>query len=173
MKTRQSEKGFTLIEVLVAMVVLTIGILSLYTMQVSSIRGNSHASRLTEASTWNADNFEQIIGMQYFAKNEHGFKPSDPRPPMFPDKDGNGTGQDTNQDGIDDNGGNFGLNDTTGNQPADHSSTTEDGKYTIFWNIAEDVPMRDLKTIRVLVRDNRNVLSAPVVFTYIKADPFD
>ena len=112
---------------------------------------------MTEASTWNADQLEQVIELSYTDA-------------AFNDVDGDGTGQDTNKDGIDDNGGNFGLNDTTGNQPADHSSTTEDGKYTIFWNIAEDVPMPHLKTIRVLVRDNKNVLSSPVVFTFIKAD---
>ena len=156
MKTRQSEKGFTLIEVLVAMVILTIGILSLYTMQISSIRGNSHAGRLTEASTWNADRIERVIGLPYTDA-------------AFNDVDGDGTGQDSDNDGIDDDGGNFGLDDSTP-ASADGMITSPDNNYTFFWNIAKDVPMPNLKTIRVLVRDNRNVLSAPVVFTYIKAD---
>ena len=155
-KTLHTNSGVTLIEVLIAMLVLTIGILSLYIMQLSAIRGNSRASLLTEASTWNAGQLEQMIGLDYDAS-------------VFFDTDSDGTGQDTDHDGIDDDGGNFGLDDMTATT-ADGSTDVENNKYTIFWNVARDVPMPNMITIRVLVQDNSNILSAPVVFTYIKAD---
>lgn len=128
MKTLQSESGFTLIEALIAMVVLSIGIFSLYSMQINSIKGNSKASRLTTASTWNADQVEQIVSMKYSDTTLD---------------DGNGT-----------------------------PFTTADGRYTLSLNVAEDVPMKNLKTIQVNVQDNRQVLSRPVTFTYIKNEFF-
>ena len=64
-KTLKAENGFTLIEALVAMVVLTIGILSLYSMQITSIHGNAKSSRITTAATWDMNQVERIIGMDY------------------------------------------------------------------------------------------------------------
>ena len=175
MKTLQTENGFTLIEALVAMVVLSIGIFSLYSMQLNGIRGNSKANALTTAATWNADQVEKVVGAQYSAAT-------------VKDVDGDGTGQDTNGDGIPDDGGQgrdtdgdgipddgvfFGLKDTVngaGVVTADGSFTTADNRYILYWNVAKDVPMRNLKTIRVHVQDNSNRLSRPVTFTYIKAD---
>jgi type IV pilus modification protein PilV len=61
MKPGTQENGFTLIEVVIAIVVLTIGILSTYSMQVSSIQGNATANQLTTASTLALDQIEQIL----------------------------------------------------------------------------------------------------------------
>jgi len=156
MKTLRSNSGFTLIEALVAMVVLTIGILSLYSMQIKSIQGNSKANRFTTASTWNADQMEKIVGMDY---NDATLK----------DTNQNGTNQDADGDGVDDDGGNFGLDDS--DSAADIPPfTTSDGRYTLYLNVAVDVPMKNLKTIRVHVQDNSQTLSGPVTFTYIKDD---
>jgi type IV pilus modification protein PilV len=65
MKKLSEQVGFTLIEALVAMVILTIGILSLYTMQVSAILGNSTASQITKAATAGANQLEDIFAMDY------------------------------------------------------------------------------------------------------------
>lgn len=43
----KEDSGFTLIEVLIAVVIFTVGILSVNAMQISSIKGNSTASRIT------------------------------------------------------------------------------------------------------------------------------
>jgi prepilin-type N-terminal cleavage/methylation domain-containing protein len=61
MKLSNQESGFTLIEVMIAIAVLVIGILSLYTMQISSIQGNSTANQLTTASNLALDQIEQIL----------------------------------------------------------------------------------------------------------------
>jgi type IV pilus assembly protein PilV len=46
-KQRQSNSGFTLIEVLVAIIILSIGLLAVAAMQATSIRSNDFAQRLT------------------------------------------------------------------------------------------------------------------------------
>lgn len=51
MNTKLNQKGFTLIEALVAMVILSIGILSVSTMQISAINGNATANKLTVATS--------------------------------------------------------------------------------------------------------------------------
>ncbi len=47
----KNEKGFTLIEVIIAMGIFSIGILGVMAMQVEAIRGNSDASRRSQANT--------------------------------------------------------------------------------------------------------------------------
>ena len=132
-----NENGFTLIEALVAMVVLTIGILSIYSMQVVSIDSNSKSSHVTIASNSAAELVERII--------------STPHDDLI-DSDGDGTNQDNGAPfGLDDDGGNFGLDDLT-LATADGQATS--GDYSVFWNVAEDYPVIGVKTVRVYVQDN-------------------
>lgn len=64
MKT-QNQSGFTLIEALVAMVILTVGILSLYAMQTTAITGNVTASRLSVATAVATDCYERLWNTPY------------------------------------------------------------------------------------------------------------
>lgn len=172
MKTLSEQTGFTLIEAMVAMAVLTIGILALYAMQVSAIQGNSTASQITRAATDGANNLENIFAMDYVAD--------------LKDLDGDGTGADlAPNDGVDDNGQNFGLQDTQccpdGNDPfgnpvagcgvegmADGCAQGQDG-YAVYWNVAVNEPIRDTKRVVVsVVRTDRGV-SKKVEFEYIVA----
>lgn len=63
--TTTDHSGFTLIEVMVAMCVLTIGIFSLFSMQTTSTLSNIKASNITAASNWAMDSMEKIIEMDY------------------------------------------------------------------------------------------------------------
>ena len=65
MQIINNEKGFTLIEALVAMVILVIGILSLYTMQTTSVKGNVNAFGLTSAATWATERIERLFTEKY------------------------------------------------------------------------------------------------------------
>ena len=60
-----NEKGFTLIEALIATAILSIGILSLYTMTLTTIRGNANAQGITEASNVLTDQMEQLLALSY------------------------------------------------------------------------------------------------------------
>ncbi len=151
-----SSSGFTLIEVLIAMAILTIGILSLYSMQIHSVQGNTKANRQTTQSTLITDEIEQLIAKSYSDNN-------------LQDRDGDGTNKDIDGDGIDASGNNFGLNDLT-TATADGNLASSDGLYTVFWNIAVDYPMPRLKTVRVYVIDNNRPQSSPFFYQYIKHD---
>ncbi|OGQ98933.1 MAG: hypothetical protein A2505_03350 [Deltaproteobacteria bacterium RIFOXYD12_FULL_55_16] len=139
--------GFTLVEVLVAMAVLTIGILGVFAMQISSVGGNNLAVRITRATTWADDTVETLMTRAY-----------------------------SHADLVDDSGnGILGLNDTdAAGSLADGGPVTPlvnglPGDYTIFWNVADDTPLTDCKTIRVIVRRSDNGVVRTVSFDYLKA----
>ncbi|MGL1931575.1 MAG: prepilin-type N-terminal cleavage/methylation domain-containing protein [Desulfotalea sp.] len=58
---KHNSKGFTLIEVVVAMGVLSFGILAMFVMQSTGIRGNSKANQLTSDVLFASDLLEVII----------------------------------------------------------------------------------------------------------------
>lgn len=60
-----TEKGFTLLEVIFAISILTVGILAVASMQISSIRGNAFAQDTSEASTWAMDRVEKLMDLPY------------------------------------------------------------------------------------------------------------
>jgi type IV pilus assembly protein PilV len=57
------EKGFTLLEVLVGLVILAIGILAIAGMQITSITGTSFSKNLTQASVIAQDRLEYLKGL--------------------------------------------------------------------------------------------------------------
>jgi len=59
------EEGFTLIEVMVALVIFAFGILAVLGMQVTSIRGGYQSQNLTEAASEGANKIEELIALDY------------------------------------------------------------------------------------------------------------
>lgn len=156
-KHLSNQNGFTLVEVMVAMVVFAIGILTLNLMQTSAIDGNASANRMTNAATWASDRVEQIFALEYDDA-------------LLADTDGDGTGEDTDATpGVDDDGGNFGLGDDN-TTSADHNFSSPDGgEYTVLWNVAVDEPMPDMKTIHIIVQRNDLGVSKSITFEYMKS----
>ncbi len=115
--------GFTLIEVLIALSILCIGLLTIGFMNITTIRGNTFAENITEASTIACDRIEKLVqlGLEDFDNSQL---------------------QDTNGNGD------AGLNAAT-TSTADFSATQ--GKYTIFWNISDNSLINNTKTINVIV----------------------
>ncbi len=153
----RNDRGFTLTEIMIALAVFTIGILAVNAMQTASIKGNSKARQITEASNLATDRIEKIIALDY-------------DDPALNDSDGDGTDQDADLDGTDDDGGNFGLDHETA-VTADHETTSVDGNYRIFWNVAVDQPLFNNKTIRFIAvydADPQNGGKGKVIFDYIK-----
>lgn len=143
----QRQKGFTLVEVLIALMVLTIGLLAVASMQTLSVTGNSQAVRTTKAAIWAENTMETLIK----------------RPYQHADL------QDVANPGVD------GLNctDLVGNPSctADGGPSLQ-GNFTVFWNVADNHPVIGCKIIRVLVRRNHTALERPnVVLDFIKMAP--
>jgi len=57
--------GFTLVEVLIAMAMLSFGLLALAGMQVAAIRVNSASNRLTEVTTLMQDKVEELMSLPF------------------------------------------------------------------------------------------------------------
>jgi len=58
-------KGFALIEVLMAMVIFTVGILALTGLQITTIRGNAEARMQTEATAFGARVVERLRSLPF------------------------------------------------------------------------------------------------------------
>ena len=59
------EGGFTLLEVIIAISVLTIGLLAVASMQLAAIRGNDNAAHISEGTTLAQDRLEKLLAMSY------------------------------------------------------------------------------------------------------------
>ncbi|MEN6440045.1 MAG: prepilin-type N-terminal cleavage/methylation domain-containing protein [Syntrophobacter sp.] len=152
-----NEKGFTLVEILAAIVVFAFGMLALFKLQAATVVSNTNAHELTQAAAFAQNRLERIMTWPYDDPGSGGS--------YLRDTNGNGTGQDANSDGIDDNGGNFGLDDTGAAADDcitwDASTSAETGnctdaltpgtQYRISHNIAVDQPLANTKTISVVV----------------------
>ena len=65
MRVLRDTNGFTLIEILIATVIITIASLGVATLTVGIIRGNSFSKRLTIATTLAQDRLEQVKRLGY------------------------------------------------------------------------------------------------------------
>lgn len=120
--------GFTLIEVLIAIAIFSLGIMAVGSMQLSSVRGNALARGVTKKASLASDRMEKLLSLAYtdplLSAGEHSVA----------------VGSFTaDTDGID--------NDNDGQ--IDESGET--GFISISWNVQDDTPLSDTKTIDVTV----------------------
>ena len=118
------DAGFSLLELLIALSIFSIGLLALGLIEIHSIRTASRALRLTEASALASSLIEEIQSRSY------------------------GTYQDLQETG--DFAGEDGLDAFPPESNAFDGSATHDG-FTTYWNVADDLPTDGNKTIRVQV----------------------
>jgi len=115
--------GFSLLEVMAAMAIFFLGIMAIMALQTSSVRGNTRARGVTDISVLAADRLEKLIALPY---DDPGLLQGN-----FP--------QPQDADGLDNNyDGEFDEDD-------------EVGPLSIQWNIVDDWPIRNVKTITVTV----------------------
>lgn len=124
----KSEGGFTLIEVIIAISILSFGLLAVATMQVSAIRGNAVAEWDTEATTWAGDQLENLACLDWDDA-------------LLQDTDGDGV------NGLDDTG----FDNDPGTAGDGDQAPVVQGRYTIQWNVADNVLIGDTKTVHVIV----------------------
>ena len=122
-KRVSSEKGFTLLEILFATCILSVGLLAVASLQAAAIRGNYFADGVSNGSTWATDKMEKLIAAAY-----QDYEDSD-----LLDTDGDGDS---------------GLEDTSA-ATADYQETQ--GNYTIYWNISDNAVLNNTKTLCVIV----------------------
>ena len=61
----RKEKGFTLVEVMVAVFIFTFGVLAVASMQSAAIRGNQFGYHVTEGTTLAQDRLEFLLSKPY------------------------------------------------------------------------------------------------------------
>jgi len=148
MKTRSwlsiatSQKGFTLIEVLIAIALLTIGIFAAGTMQLSALSGNSQAKQLLGSVVWNGDRLEDLMSRPY---DDAALEEKKNKAIVV-----------------------VGLDYTDiGGNTADYSEVV-DPNFKVFWNVADDYPLFGCKTIRVIVRRTDQGISKTTTMDFVK-----
>jgi type IV pilus assembly protein PilV len=63
------KKGFSLIEILIGLVILAVGLLGIFAMQINSVKGASFSSSITRASTLAQDKLEYLKNLSYIDSN--------------------------------------------------------------------------------------------------------
>ncbi len=67
---KQEEKGFTLLEVMVALVILIIGLMSVLSLVTSVIRGNAFSNKMTTATILAQDKMEELMALRFDTAND-------------------------------------------------------------------------------------------------------
>jgi type IV pilus assembly protein PilV len=65
MNDKYNNQGFTLIEVLIALAVFAIGILGVFTLQITAIKGNASARGVTENYLSGMDKVEELMARSF------------------------------------------------------------------------------------------------------------
>ncbi|MDW7643699.1 MAG: prepilin-type N-terminal cleavage/methylation domain-containing protein [Desulfuromonadales bacterium] len=139
----RDEKGFSLIEVLIALTIFAVGMLALAQMQIVSMEGNTTARDVTEATTLAQSKIEELMILPY---DDDSLDDADAN--GLVGLDATGAVADASQPGID-------LMGET---------------YDVWWNVAEDEPVVDTKTVRVIVTWQKKLQNKRVVFDFVKAN---
>jgi len=158
-KKQSPQAGFSLIEVMIALVVLTVGILSLQTMQITAIQGNATAQRLTTGSTWAADRVERLTSLDY-------------NDPLLTDSNNNGVaGLDDTQAGGVVQADRLFTQDAAGNDVVTASGAAVPAiamPYSVYWNVAVNAPTPNTRTIRIVTVWNDRGQNKTTVMDYVK-----
>lgn len=143
-----NQRGFSLIEAMVAITIFVIGILGAYKLQIHATQGNALADRVSAATTWATYVAEGLLAKDYDHTD-------------LDDDDNNGMDDidpmvmNGNADGI----LHFHADGTTSTNPTPPAGAI----YSVYYNIAEGDPdtvpeiLKDVKMIRVSVVRNGGI----------------
>jgi len=147
----QFEKGFTLVEIMVAIVVLSIGFFAAAIMQISAVSTNSSANQITAATSLAQSRLEELMALEYSRISTDPDLIDDAEtaggPESFTDQNGNGL-RDEKEPYIDSN--------SNGVWDAAHVDPNPPPGYTITWSVLDDTTGNPEKYIRVYVTRNDN-----------------
>ena len=143
-------KGFTMIEVLMAMAIFLIGFLAIGSMQISAVSGNTNSRLRTSASILAGDIVEQLIRCPYQSD----------------------TCSLIRTDYVEDNPLDFGAHPGPGNNDwfdDDPDGDGPDRSYEVRWFVANG-PEANSKTIDVIVRWQKRGRENIVQYSFVAAD---
>jgi len=140
-KIANENAGFTMLEVVMALLIFSIGILAIASLQVSSINGATTARFSNEAAVYAQDQLEKMIGLDYDPDN--GIVPAELT-----------VGNHTLADHIGDGAGGDDL---------------PWNRYRLDWTVVgPDVPVDDAVTIDMTVSWQERGIDRSISFTYVK-----
>ena len=125
-KQVKGESGFTLLEALISIVVLSVGMLGIAGLQANAIRTNATAQEVTAATNWAGLRVDQLIHADYSQLVDK--QKNDDQSPYY--RENGLSAIDAGADG----------------------SETYGGRYNLFYNVAEDYPYFGTKTVNVIIR---------------------
>ena len=143
-----NDMGYSIIEVLIAMVIFSFGILSIYTLQIASIKSNALGRAVTLDANLAIDRVEKLMSLAYsdadLAAGVHSVA----------------AGSFTQAtDGIDNN------ND------GEVDELFESGPISIAWTVQDDFPDTNTKSIAVTVFHSMSLRpDRSITFNFIKAN---
>lgn len=115
-------RGFTLVEILVSVIILSVGILAVSQMTVMGMRVNTKVNKKMHARAVLAQVFEDLNNLP-------------PEAPELQDPDGNSD-----------------LDDTLADFTKTMTDPTAKYVYQVSWNVGDHHPEPDIKTVRIFVR---------------------
>ncbi|MFV2082396.1 MAG: prepilin-type N-terminal cleavage/methylation domain-containing protein [bacterium] len=145
------ERGFTLLELLVAMAIFAIGLLGIVKLQMQSGISNSFARNMSSAVNLARNKLEEVKKVREYYIPTTGGTEIVMTDLVDPDS-GNDLGDWANPDHAD--GALLNDKGTTSEPP---------GWFTRAWNIVDDMPDANVKTVRVRVSWNEGTITRSVV----------
>ncbi len=151
-RTGKNERGFSLVEVMIAVCVLGVGLLAIASMQLGAVNANAKASGVSEASALAEFQMETLISLPY----RFNLVNDNQNPAGLQDTNGDGTAgllnpfPNPNLTPIFDPAN---LAGWIAANPPDIQRTVNTNKrdYTIFWNVATDAEINNTKTVHITV----------------------
>ncbi len=62
---KKAERGFTLLEIMIAICILSIGLLGIASMQLTAVEGNCSAKEMTESVCMAQDKLDELMALNY------------------------------------------------------------------------------------------------------------
>jgi len=166
---KHCQSGFSMVEVLVAILLLTVGLLALATMQTQAVASNNHGNQLTEATFLAQDKLEELrllneCYLAVIAKPEVSWTAEDQTVvnnynSQLSDGVANWSEIDTDSDGIMDQFSWLAAPDHTNvdgvlgvpNPIGVDGLAASAGGYTRTWYVADNTPVTKAKNLRVRI----------------------
>lgn len=139
----RDEKGFSIVEVLIALGVFAIGFLAMAKMQMVAIHGNQGARGTTEASSLLQEKIDELRLRQWPATVSLG---SDATCTSLPD-----LLCDNNADLSLGEPNNITIDAVGVSDNSDPAVTYYNNRYQVFWNVVDNQPVVGVKMVRVIV----------------------